>query len=271
MKKIVALVSVILGISGALRAQENVSATDAAAIWEQAIAAKGGRERLSEVRNLVITSSGSYKALRFRIRSDQKVESKTLKSSGLYTEQLYVFPNKYWAWEDYRPAVFGLWVRMYDYTRNIKHVITEGEPNHPAEPIEQKELKKRPLLFVELMYLLESNWLTPKPVGLTREGALDVVRVEVDGQWFDFAIDRKAKLVAKFTSYSEYKGKTYVDVTKFSNYRAVNGIMMPRVIEMDDGHKEYSDIQINVEYDENIFTRSPSIDAGSHAWMKKGN
>jgi hypothetical protein len=26
--------------------------------------------------------------------------------------------------------------------------------------------------------------------------------------------------------------------------------------------------KINVEYDENIFTSQPSIEAGSHAWMK---
>jgi hypothetical protein len=44
--------------------------------------------------------------------------------------------------------------------------------------------------------------------------------------------------------------------------------MMPHVIVMEDGHKEYSDVKTNVEYDETIFTRPPSIDAGPHAWMK---
>lgn len=268
MEKIVVLVLVGLSTFGAVRAQDKASAIDAAKVWEQAIEAKGGRERLRAVRNLVITSSGSYKALRFTIHPNQKAKSKTLKSSGLYREQLYVFPDKYWSWEDYRPAVFGLWIKMYDYTRHIKHVITEGEPDHPAEQIEQKELRERPLLFVELMYLLESKWLSPKPVGLTREGVLDVVRVEVDGQWFDFAIDRKTKLVIKLTSYSEYKGKRYVHPVKLSDYRDVNGIMMPHLVEMEDGHKEYCDIKINVEYDENIFARPPSINAGPHAWMK---
>ena len=118
------------------------------------------------------------------------------------------------------------------------------------------------------MYVLESDWIKPKPVSVTAEGADDRVQTDVDGQRYDFAIDRKTKLVTKFTSYSEEKGKTYVTVVKFSDYKAVDGIMMPLTAEMDDGHKEYSDIRINVEYDEKIFTKPPSIDAGSHAWMK---
>ena len=82
------------------------------------------------------------------------------------------------------------------------------------------------------------------------------------------AIDRKSKLATRFTSYLEDKGKTYENVVKLSDHKDVNGIMMPFTVEMYDGHKEYSDIKINVEYDENIFTSQPSIEAGSHAWMK---
>jgi hypothetical protein len=267
MKKILVLVSLSLVISGAVAAQESASAVEAAKIWEQAIAAKGGRERLRAVRNILIVSSGSYKGLRFTIRPGQ-VKSKTLKPSGLYREQLFVFPDKYWSWEDYRPAVFGLWIKVYDHTRKMKYVITEGEPNHPEEPIEPKEMKGRPLLFVELMYLLESNWLKPRPVDIRREGTIDNVQTEVDGQQFDFAIDRKTNLVTKFTSFSEFRGTKYVHVVKFSDYRKVQGIMVPHLVEMEDGHKEYCEIRINVDYEERIFITPPSIDAGPHAWMK---
>jgi hypothetical protein len=199
MKRLLVQFTLSLTITSAVAAQEHLAA-DAAKIWEQAIAAKGGRERLKAVRNLAITSSGSYKALLFTIQPGRQVKSKTSKPSGLYREELFVFPVKYWSWVDYRPAVFGLVIHVYDYTQNMKYVITDGEPNHPAEPIEEKEMKRRPLLFVELMYLLESNWVAPKPLNVTREGAVDVVQTEVDDQRFDFAIDRKTKLVTKFTS-----------------------------------------------------------------------
>jgi hypothetical protein len=268
MKNAAVVLILILSLSRAIAAQVNNSERNAARIWEEAIAAKGGRERLYAVRNLVVTSSGSYKALRFTIHPGRKVKSKSLKSSGLYREELFVFPLKYWSWEDYRPAVFGLWIHVYDYSRKIKYVITDGEPTHPVEPIEEKEMKARGLIFVQLMYLLESNWVRPRPVSVRSERTVDVLQIEVDGQQYDFAIDRKTKLVTSLTSYSEDKGKTYENVVKFSDYNDVNGIMMPLTVEMDDGHKERSDIAINADYDENIFNRAPSIDAGSHAWMK---
>ena len=229
--------------------------------------AKGGRERLYAVRNMVIISSGSYKALRFKISPDRKVESKSLKPSGLYREELFVFPSKYWAWDDYRPAVFGLWIHVYDYSRRTKYVITDGEPHHPAETIEVKEMD-RPLYFVQLMYLLESKWLKPKPVRVRAERSIDMLETELEGMRYDFAIDRNTKLVISFSSYSEYGGKTYQNVVKLSDYKTVDGIMMPLTVEMDDGHKEYSDIKINVEYNENIFSSPPSIEAGPHAWMQ---
>ena len=147
MKNLGAVVALILVISPGVAAQSRTAEGDAAKIWEQAISAKGGRERLHAVRNLVVTSSGSYKALQFTIHPDRTVKSRSLKLSGLYREELFVFPLKYWAWDDYRPAVFGLWIHVYDYSRKIKYVITDGEPNHPAEPIEEKEMKTRPLLL----------------------------------------------------------------------------------------------------------------------------
>src|SRR5213594_1865308 len=117
MKRILISVLVMLALGLPCRIFTQVASRqgEAERIWEQAIVAKGGRERLYAVRNMVIMSSGSYKALRFKISPDRKVESKSLKPSGLYREGLFVFPSKYWAWDDYRPAVFGLWIHVYDY------------------------------------------------------------------------------------------------------------------------------------------------------------
>ena len=262
-----ALVMLVLGLPCEIFTQAASEQSEAERIWEQAIAAKGGRERLYGVRNMVIMSSGSYKALRFKISPDKEVESKSLRPSGLYREELFVFPSRYWAWDDYRPAVFGLWIHVYDYSRRTKYVITDGEPHHPAETIEDKEMDL-PLYFPQLMYLLESNWLKPKPLRVHVERSIDVVETELERRRYDFGIDRSTKLPVSFTSYSEYAGKTYQNEVKFLDYKEVGGIMVPLAVQMGDGHKEYSAIKFNVDYNENIFASAPSIDGGPHAWMK---
>jgi hypothetical protein len=164
------------------------------------------------VRNMVISSSGSYKPLKFKIKSDGDVSSRSEKQSGIFSEELYVFPDMLWSWTDYRPAVFGLLVRMYNYDTKTKYIITDGEPNHPAEPFTENELAGRGFPITQLMYLMESKWLKPKPVKVTTERigfrVVDVVQTEVDGLRYDFAIERKTHLPIRFTFYSQYKGNT---------------------------------------------------------------
>jgi hypothetical protein len=241
-------------------------------IWEQSLVAKGGRERLYSVRNMVISSSGSYKPLKFKIKPDGEVSSRSGKQSGIFSEELYVFPDRLWSWTDYRPAVFGLRVSMYNYDTKTKYVITDGEPNHPAEPFTENELAGRGFPVTQLMYLMESKWLKPKLVKVTTERigfrVVDVVQTEVDGRRYDFAIERKTHLPVRFTFYSQYKGKVYTHVNGLSDYTDVDGIKVPRTIELEDSHKEKSNISFNVEYNEKIFTNPPSIEAGHKAWMK---
>src|SRR5258705_3021009 len=241
-------------------------------IWEQSLVAKGGRERLYSVRNMVISSSGSYNPLKFKIKPDGEVSSRSEKQSGIFSEELYVFPDMLWSWTDYRPAVFGLWVRMYNYDANTKYVITEGEPNHPAEALTENELAGRGFPVTQLMYLMESKWLKPKLMKVTTERigfrVVDVVQTEVDGLRYDFAIDRKTHLPVRFTSYSQYKGKVYTHMNGLSDYTEVDGIKVPLTIELEDSHKEKSNIRFNVEYNEKIFASPPSVEAGHKAWMK---
>jgi len=53
-------------------------------LWEMAIAAKGGREKLHQVGNLVFAGEGGTLV------------------------HFWVFPDKYFSWVDTRPSVFGL-------------------------------------------------------------------------------------------------------------------------------------------------------------------
>lgn len=234
---------------------------DAARLWEQAIAAKGGRERLHAVRNMVISTRGEY-------------NSRLLKRNQIRREELLVFPNKYWFWDDYRPDVFGLRVSMYNYDSNMKYVISEGEPNQTPEPI-AKGKRNKALRNDQLSFLLETQWLKPilikastGTIGLQRR--VDIVETTIEGERVDFAFDQSTHLPVSVSYYDIVNGKPYINVQSFSDYTEVDGVQLPRIIKFGDGSKYQASFQINVEYNETIFINPPRIDAGPQAWRLKG-
>src|SRR5258705_4079770 len=66
---------------------------EAERIWELAIQAKGGRERLYSVNNMVISSFGK----------------------NIRLEDFFIFPDRSWSWVDQRPSVFGLNMSMQNW------------------------------------------------------------------------------------------------------------------------------------------------------------
>jgi len=46
----------------------------------------------------------------------------------------------------------------------------------------------------------------------------------------------------------------------------VGGIKVPQTVRYDDGTQDKKSYRFNVEYKEDIFTKSPQIDAGREAW-----
>lgn len=232
---------------------------EAIRIWEQAIAAKGGRQRLHSVHNMVISTRGEYTTSLF-------------KKNQVRREELLVFPNKYWFLDDYRPDVLGLTISMYNYDTNMKYVISEGEPNHPPESITETQRNKA-LRNAQLSFLLETQWLKPTLVkasaGRIGLRPVDIVQTAINGERVDFAFDRKTHLPVRVSYYDIVHGKTYVNVESFSNYTEVNGIKVPLTQEYDDGSTYKASFQFNVEYKKDIFIKPPPIEAGPKAWRLK--
>src|SRR5947208_11086898 len=79
-------------IIGKNRSPEGMQAR-ARELWERAITAKGGRERLYAVNNLQIS-----------IRDSVWQKGKR---APYIEEDLYVSPNKSWEWNDQRETIFG--------------------------------------------------------------------------------------------------------------------------------------------------------------------
>jgi len=225
-------------------------------LWEQAIAAKGGRERLDAVRNLIISSRAEYR-------------TSTFKKNHIRQETLYALPNKFWTWNDLRPDVFGLRIEMYNYDTNVKYVISEGEPNNQPEPITDN--KRKDLFLSSLLPVLpESKWLKPVLVkastGSRGLRPVDVVQTTVNGKRVDFGLDPKTHLLVTVSYYDVVRGKTYVTSLALSDYVEISGIKVPQTIKYDDGTEYNQSYQFNVEYNQDLFIKPPSIEAGPEAW-----
>lgn len=228
---------------------------EAERLWEQAIAAKGGRDRLYALRNMVI--------------STRKDTTSLLPKTQVRREELLVFPNQYWFWDDYRPAVFGVSVHMYNYDNNTSSVFSDDKTDHTPRPTTDFQGRKA-LINDQLSFLLESKWLKPTIVkantGRVGPRSVDIVQTMVEGERVDFALDRETHLPVGVSYYDVVKGKTYINVQRFSDYVDIGGIKVPQTVEYDNGSKYKAAFQFNVEYNENIFINPPPIEAGPEAW-----
>lgn len=218
---------------------------EARQLWEQAMTAKGGRARLCAVRNMVVTHRGNKDVA------------------------LYVFPNKIWQWTDDRETPIGLAVMMVNMDANLGYVTRSDDPQ---SPIKMDERWRRSmtyfLLYAQLYYLLETQWVKPVPVGVTSGRAgrrtVDVVQTLIDGTRVDFYLDRASHLPLKVAfPAADERGTYYVT---FSAYADVAGIQMPQRVSFMGSGNLPTTYQLNVAYDEGIFARPPTIAAGAEAW-----
>jgi hypothetical protein len=234
---------------------------EARQIWEQAISAKGGRERLYAVRNMVVSSSGKYshRGTKYPIRQ----------------EELIVFPDKYWFWNDLRPDVFGLTVEMYNYETNMHYITSPDNPQSQPKPIiGVKRSAGELFLYTQLLYLLETNWLKPTLVEATAERiehrSTNVIQTRVLDRRVDFAFDSESHLLTQVRISRRRDNKEVLDdVIDLSDYIEADGIKVPQTIRYDDGMVYKKAFQFNVEYDPEIFLKPSPIEAGPEAWRRK--
>src|SRR5215510_4047224 len=129
----------------------------AVALWQEAVRAKGGRERLHSIQNFLISSTVDVRTQRG--------------SSETETERLYVMPGKAWIYT-YTPTLdvsldmtvinkerFFCWVTLAPPSSGVPGL----SPCIPSTPV--KFLVQDPVI-----YLMETNWLQPEPLRVHSEG-----------------------------------------------------------------------------------------------------
>ncbi len=249
------------------QSSEDANRQEAERLWELAIAAKGGRERLHAVRNLQISIRDKYW---FGLRRLTYLQ-----------EALYVFPGKTWEWTDQRGTVLGFRLMMYNQDRDIALWYLDdddGKNARIARPVEGfKGSRGIHLYEVQLKYFMETKWVKPIPMSVQQEKldgkSVDIVQTIVKGfptkdgtneQRVGFALDRKTHLPTRVIYYRVVKGEEREGKVSLSDYVDVDGLQVPSKI-----HYLKSSIQINVDYDEQIFVRDPSVEGGIKQWAKK--
>lgn len=220
-------------------------------IWEQAVAAKGGRERILNIKSFL-----SY--------------DKNLDFVGLR-----VFPDKTWNWSNNGKPI-GLTVTSENYSKEISYRIMKG-----AEPFSFKPSTKMEWGLASMLdLLLETKWIKPEILGSdTTEingRKFDVVCTEVANYRVvktNFIFDPETHLLARTLRYYTKSPGDGFYTTDYSDYVAIKGIMFPQkeIRKPSDQKGRLIDnfkVDIDVDYREDLFDKPPSIEDGPNGWKR---
>lgn len=270
------LIILLVGIAGAQESPETPQTKkeriEAERLWEQMVKVKGGREKLHSISNMMLTKGSNPDSIQM---------------------EFYVYPNKYWEWSkgrivhDYLDVMtvnLDVGVILFSNPVLIGSSSQEGWVTNKKLTTELERANYREgYLMNSCRFLLETKWLKPTPIRVRQEivnkERLDVVetrfstlRVYPDSRE-DYYVDPESLIVRAIAHYS--KG-VLIRYYLFDRYTIVNGIQVPGkygVVYTVDDFKKASftplTFRFNVDYDEKLFERPPSVEAGPDAWKPK--
>jgi hypothetical protein len=236
-------------------------------VWEKAIAAKGGRERLHTVRNVHTVCSAS-----------QSFPKRGYKGLGTRREYLFALPDKGWSWDDNRPSPFGLEVRVTNLERKVRWVVNDADPKHTIQ-FATADIDENAFIQFQLSNLLETQWLTPTPVtlsqGIVRGRKVDIIEARWGSYRAEYYLDESTHLPLKVTIYrfSPDGTQRLLSSGPLGRYADVDGIQMSGGVGVYGSDSLVEQIacqtEINVDYDPAIFEHPPRIEDGPDAWRPK--
>lgn len=256
-KRILCLLTILLlpAQARANQAEEPQSTEQAKALWEQAIVAKGGREQLYKVNSLSISYQETVRNfLGIAVHRGQ-------------VETFYLFPDRMWSWDDGLPPPFHLTVGVLDLARNLRCTMYEGAKTPVCGPAKQVTSSgNEGLNQAQYLYLMETRWVKPVPLNVTKDSVgskkVDLLHTRFENKRIDYFLDLKTHLPLRVAVFYGVSDRPTLTVD-FSEYVNVDGIQMPSKQK-----KGRINFEINPPYDESIFTRPPSIEAGPKAWQR---
>lgn len=228
----------------------------AQAIWEQVIAAKGGRENL------------------YQVESFARLDT----TEGKKSSDLYVFPNRFFRYAATAHPEFEAIVQMFNFEKKIGYTVW-GAFTPPRvdkkDPIDEKLRSYFRSVFV---YLLETKWLKAQPLRPIKGkiGQQEVSGVEVflpgfyptdRGTIYSVYLDANTHLPIRFVD-RMVAFDAVSDPVDYRNYKSIKGIMMQTEVNSGNGWSSCP-VEINPDYDPKVFERVPDMNAGPYQWRKK--
>ena len=261
-----AVIAVVCLLARTVAGSQN-EAAPAAALWEQAIAAKGGRARLHEVRSLAILETTRFRRP-VRGIAERRVDM-------IVTE----LPDKWWEFLDYRPGAMGHSVHVVD-TRTGSGWSTIGgnTPRPLLRPDTHAAFRLREL---QCVYLMETRWVQPIPLRATRVKRgfkmLDRVETRVDDDVVIYDLDPRSHLpihievAHRITATAPRPSVRRTGVLKYSyeidSYQEVAGLRVPARLKRGADRSE-ARVEVNPDYKRSIFIEPPSPDADINSWRR---
>ncbi len=254
------LVSSTISLSFSIAQTRPSNPAEASKLWEKVLAVKGGRERLDAIERFLIIQRHP-------------------KTQRIFYVDLYVFPNRYWSWNDSRPSPIGVHLTANNGTGDWVAVAEAGRQHdmHRVSWFAGSAGQRENMIRNQAFFLLETKSLRPiaLELGKGRIGRDEFETITADFgmegilKKFKYYIEKDTLLVRRvsFGADAGTAGATtlYADL---SEYRAIDGIMMPSVVKWWSGGSTSIDFGFNVDYDPAIFTRRPAIEDGPDGWKR---
>jgi hypothetical protein len=250
----------------------------AKALWEEAVRAKGGRERLLSVKSLLITSTIYARAPRGSNIKD--------------AVRLYAMPGKVWVYTHTPEFAVKLDATVINTERKLC-MLTLAPAGSGVSPLSPclSETWTQYLLQDPVIYLMETEWVRPVPLRARTEGKgkkqVDVVEVEVGQLRADFYLDGKTGLPFRIVTewyggIGRATGSLGPMEVLLEDYAAVEGVQMPRRVtrrmlpphreSVGDpltGDEERARYQFNVAYDPALFDAPVPKNVKPDAWRRR--
>ncbi len=254
---------------GAQTSEKTSSLDHAKELWELALQAKGGRERINGIESIAF------------IRDYRPTVS----------VRMTAFPDKsfYW-WGELDAKGTGVACEIKNYASGFGFNQVGIFPRKTYQDIRTDpafqstgsgELFKGEILRDnQLRFLLETRWQRPEllSAGKATIGgrSYDRVDVRIPGDTaasHAIFLDEKTHLPMRFQTCRDTKGTLTGSNwgTEFRSYKVIDGISLPtQISEIGSGRWDKIQIELNPEYEPKVFEREPDLRAGPFQWRKAG-
>lgn len=224
---------------------DQAKSLDAQTLWDMAIKAKGGREKLHEINNILI-------------------------SAGDNSFTFIAFPGKYFSWFDARPTEFGLTVDVHNFETGFGYAarVSKSVKEQTFQDIRTMAFSNMEIINLQLIYLLETKWIKPEVLSAEKSKVngknVDLIKVLVKSDKGENRIgvflDEQTHLPIRI-GYIHPNGGHFFRIMNMRGYRDFDGLMLPTETSVENIMSwNKVNVDYNVSYDSKLFDQVPDLE-----------